>query len=78
MFAFSACVASGRKRALKDENTLGGIKKDAVDIKKSICFFIINKRVFFSHQITFVNISTLSIEKHTFLIQSWLKLFPMG
>lgn len=39
---FSACVASGRKRALKDENTLGGIKKDAVDIKKSICFFIIN------------------------------------
>lgn len=38
---FSACVASGRKRALKDENTLGGIKKDAVNIKKSIHFFII-------------------------------------
>lgn len=37
---FSACVASGRKRALKDENTLGSIKK--VDIKKSIHFFIIN------------------------------------
>lgn len=39
---FSACVASGRKRALKDENTLGGIKKDAVDIKQ-INTFLHNK-----------------------------------
>lgn len=41
---FLVCVVSGRKRVLKDENilSLGGIKKDVVDIKKLICFFIIN------------------------------------
>lgn len=39
---FLVCVVSGRKRVLKDENILGGIKKDVVDIKKLICFFIIN------------------------------------
>lgn len=30
---FSACVASGRKRALKDENTLGGIKRMQLTLK---------------------------------------------
>lgn len=39
---FLVCVVSGRKRVFKDENILGGIKKDVVDIKKLICFFIIN------------------------------------